>query len=66
MYPKFCSFNGQGNNMTNIGKLDMDRVLEIAQSMGYDPKKPEELNEYLGKISKMDLWDISRILFFRR
>jgi hypothetical protein len=50
--------------MTNIVKLDADRVLEIAQSMGYDPKKPTELDKYVSKISKMDLWDISKILFF--
>ncbi len=50
--------------MLAIDKLDYDEVIEIAQNMGYDPKKPTELNQYINKISKMDLWDISRILFF--
>ena len=50
--------------MINIGKLGYDKVIEVAQNMGYDPKKPDELNEYIRDISKMDLWDISKILFF--
>jgi hypothetical protein len=44
--------------------LDYDKVIEIAQNMGYDPKKPTELKRYINKISKMDYWDISRMLFF--
>ena len=50
--------------MTNIDKLDSDKVLEIAQNMGYDPKKSKELKKYKTQISEMDLWDISKILFF--
>ena len=50
--------------MTAIDKLDYEKVVEIAQIMGYDPKKPTELNQYINKISQMDLWDISKILFF--
>jgi hypothetical protein len=50
--------------MTNIDKLGADKVLEIARNMGYDPKKSKELKKYKTQISKMDLWDISKILFF--
>jgi len=50
--------------MAAIDKLDYDKVIEVARNMGYDPKKPTELGQYIKKISKMDLWDISRILFF--
>jgi hypothetical protein len=50
--------------MTTIDKLDSDKVIEIARNMGYDPKKPTELDQYINEISKMDLWDISKILFF--
>ena len=50
--------------MTNIDKLDGDKVLDIARNMGYDPKKSKELKKYKTQISKMDLWDISKILFF--
>ncbi len=42
--------------------LDYDQVIKIAQIMGYDPKKPTELTGYIMKISKMDSWEISRIL----
>ncbi len=52
--------------MTNIDKLDDDMVLEIAQNMGYDSKKSKELKKYKTQISEMDLWDISKILFFGR
>jgi len=44
--------------------LDYDQMIKVAQIMGYDPKKPTELNEYIKKISKMDSWEISKILFF--
>ena len=47
-----------------IAKLDSNKVEEFARQMGYDPKKPIELNEYINTISKMDYWDISRMLFF--
>jgi hypothetical protein len=50
--------------MLAIDKVDYDKVIEVAQNLGYDPKKPTELNQYIDKISKMDLWDISKILFF--
>ena len=50
--------------MISIDNLDYDKVLEVAQHIGYDPKKPTELNKYINEINKMDLWDISRILFF--
>ncbi|MBP1749306.1 MAG: hypothetical protein H6Q52_1845 [Deltaproteobacteria bacterium] len=53
-----------GDNMLTIDRLDHDKVIEVAQNMGYDPKKPAELTECINKISKMDLWDISQILFF--
>ncbi len=56
--------NEGGDYMTAIDKLDYEKVIEIAQNMGYDPKKPEELNQYIDTISKMDLWDISKALFF--
>jgi len=44
--------------------LDYDQMIKVAQIMGYDPKKPTELNEYIKKISKMDSWEVSKILFF--
>jgi len=44
--------------------LDYDQVIKIARIMGYDPNKPTELNEYIEKISKMDSWEVSKILFF--
>jgi hypothetical protein len=50
--------------MTNIDKLDNDKLLEVAQKMGYDPKKSNGLEEYTAQISKMDLWDRSKVLFF--
>jgi hypothetical protein len=50
--------------MNTINTLNYEKVIEVAQNMGYDPKKPTELNKYISDISKMDLWDISRILFF--
>jgi hypothetical protein len=50
--------------MMTIDMLDHDRVIEIAQNMGYDPEKPIELHQCIKKISTMDLWDISKILFF--
>ena len=50
--------------MYNISTLGYDKVIEIARGMGYDPTKQTELNKYISNISKMDLWDISKILFF--
>jgi hypothetical protein len=47
-----------------INTLDYDKVIAVAQNMGYDPQKPAELNKYIDDISKMDEWDISKILFF--
>ena len=56
---------GYGDESMNTGAtLDYDKIIEVAQNMGYDPTKPTELNEYISAISKMDLWDISKILFF--
>ena len=52
--------------MLNIDMLNEDKIIEIAQNMGYDPKKPNELKKYKTIISQMDEWDISRILFFGR
>ena len=51
-------------NMNAIDTLDYHKVMEVAQNMGYDPTKPTELNKYISDISKMDLWDIAKILFF--
>jgi hypothetical protein len=50
--------------MTDIDKLDDDKLFEIARNLGYDPTKSKELKKYKTQISKMDLWDISKILFF--
>jgi len=50
--------------MPNIDKLDDDAVLEIAQKMGYDPKKSRGLEEYRAQILEMDRWDLSKALFF--
>lgn len=55
--------------MTNIDEMDDDKILEIAQIMGYATKKLEGLNDlkkYKAQISEMDIWDISKILFFGR
>jgi CheY-like chemotaxis protein len=53
-------------NMFNIDRLTEDKIIEVAQNMGYDPNKPKELQKYKTIISQMDQWDISRILFFGR
>lgn len=50
--------------MTILDRLDDDKLLEIAQNMGYDVEKSTELMKYKTQISKMDLWDISKVLFF--
>jgi hypothetical protein len=55
---------GGGDNMSGIKKLDYDKVIEVARNMGYNSKYPKQLNKYIKKISEMDLWDISKILFF--
>jgi hypothetical protein len=52
--------------MLNIDMLNEDKIIEVAQKMGYDPNKPRELKKYKNMISQMDEWDISRILFFGR
>jgi hypothetical protein len=52
--------------MTNIDKVDDDKVLEVAKSLGYDPKKSKGIEEYKTRISELDLWDVSKILFFGR
>ena len=52
--------------MFNIDSLNEDEIIEIAKHMGYDSKKPNELNKYKTIISKMEPWDISRNLFFGR
>ena len=51
-------------NMNTIDRLGYEKVIEAAQNLGYDPTRPTELNKYISDISKMDLWDISKILFF--
>ncbi len=50
--------------MNTIDRLGYDKVIEAAQNLGYDPTRPTELNKYISDISKLDLWDISKILFF--
>lgn len=50
--------------MNSFDKLDHGKIIEVAQSMGYDPGKPAEFNKYVNIIAKMDHWDISKILFF--
>ena len=52
--------------MLNIDRLNEDKIIEVAQTMGYDPNKPKELKKCKTIISQMDEWDISRILFFGR
>jgi hypothetical protein len=52
------------DNMTNIDKLDDDKVVEVAKNLGYDPKKSKGLEKYKAQIFEMDLWDISKVLFF--
>lgn len=52
------------DNMNTLDTLEYDKVIEVARNMEYGPTKPIELNKYVGDISKMDLWDRSKILFF--
>jgi hypothetical protein len=52
------------DNMTSIDKLDDEKVIKIAQMMGYNPKRSECLEKYKDQIFGMDQWDISKILFF--
>ena len=49
--------------MTNVDKLDDDKVAEIANSLGYDLKKSKKLEENKTLIVELDLWDVSEILF---
>ena len=44
--------------------MSEEELLEIAEKMGYDQKNTEELEELKVQISKMDLWDRSKVLFF--
>jgi hypothetical protein len=44
--------------------MSEDELLEIAQNMGFDQKNEEEFEKYKAQISKMDLWDKSKVLFF--
>jgi hypothetical protein len=50
--------------MNTMDKLDHEKIMEVAQKMGYDPTNPTDLDKYISDISKMDLWDISKTLFF--
>jgi hypothetical protein len=50
--------------MIAIDKFGYEKVIEIAKKMGFNEKKPAELQKYIDEISTMDLWDISRLLFF--
>ena len=52
--------------MTNMDKMDDDMIVEVAKSLGFDQEKPTEIERYKAQISEMDLWDISKILFFGR
>jgi CheY-like chemotaxis protein len=50
--------------MSNINRFNENEIIEVAQKMGYDPEKPEDFKNFETVISKMDTWDISKILFF--
>ena len=52
--------------MPKMDKMDDDMIVEVAKSLGFDQEKPTEIEEYKAQISEMDLWDISKILFFGR
>ncbi len=52
--------------MTKVDKMDDDVIVEVAKSLGYDPEKSTEIEKYKARISEMNLWDISKILFFGR
>jgi hypothetical protein len=43
-----------------------EKILEIAHNMGYGEKNLKEFKRLKAKIFKMDIWDISKILFFGR
>lgn len=50
--------------MIGVDRMDEDIVLEITRKMGYVVTSPEDQKKYKTLISKMDVWDISKILFF--
>jgi hypothetical protein len=51
--------------MSNIDKLSHEEIIKIAQIMGYDDSaEPSERDEFIDTVSRMDLWDLSRLLFF--
>lgn len=52
--------------MTDMDRVDDEKVVEIANIMGYAAKNVEELKTFRALISEMDVWDISKILFFGR
>jgi hypothetical protein len=52
--------------MPKMDKMDDDMIVEVAKSLGFDQEKPTEIEKYKAQISEMDLWDISKILFFGR
>jgi hypothetical protein len=55
-----------GESMTNIERMNDKKILEIAHNMGYGEKNLKEFKRLKAKIFKMDIWDISKILFFGR
>lgn len=50
--------------MTNVDKLDDDKVMEIAKTLGYELKIPKKVEENKTRIFELDLRDVSEILFF--
>jgi hypothetical protein len=56
--------NRDGINFGGEYKMSEEELLEIAQKLGYDQKNSEGFEEYKAQISKMDLWDRSKVLFF--
>jgi hypothetical protein len=52
--------------MANADKIGDNKVFEVAKSLGYDPTKSKELEKCITRILELDLWDISKILFFGR
>lgn len=52
--------------MTKMDGMDDKKILKIARHMGYAEKNLKKLEKLKTQISKMDIWDISKILFFGR
>jgi len=51
------------NNMSDIDKLDDDKVARIANRLGYDLKNSKNIEENGTSILELDLRDVFELLF---